>query len=80
MVCLVEVGYRGFVGKTTTRLLKDLGITGQAQRQDIKALSCTAEQASRWLVAYSLLRNPWCIVRNPLALCCRDQSPCVKIF
>ena len=48
-VCPVEVGCRGFVGKTTTRLLKDLGIRGQAQRQAIKALSRAAEWASRWL-------------------------------
>ena len=48
-VCPVEVGCRGFVGKTTTRLLKDLGIRGQAQRQAIKALSSAAEWASQWL-------------------------------
>ncbi|KAM3863017.1 neuronal PAS domain-containing protein 4-like [Diretmus argenteus] len=40
-VCPVEVGCRGFVGKSTIRLLKDLGIRGQAQRQPIKALSDT---------------------------------------
>ena len=44
-VCPVEVGCRGFVDKTTTRLLRDLGIRGQA----IKALSSAAEWASRWL-------------------------------
>ena len=47
-VCPVDVGCRGFVGRSTTRLLKDMGI-GQAQRQAIKALSSAAEQASRWL-------------------------------
>ena len=48
-VCPVEVACRGFVGKTTTRLLKDLGIRGQAQRQAIKVLSSTEEQGSWWL-------------------------------
>ena len=48
-VCPVEVGCRGFVGKSTTRLLKDMGVRGQAQRQAIKNLSSAAEQASRWL-------------------------------
>lgn len=32
----VEVGCRGFIGKSTTRLLKDLGVQGQDQRQAIK--------------------------------------------
>lgn len=48
-ICPVEVGCRGFVGKSTIRLLKNLGIRGQAQRQAIKTLSGAAEEASRWL-------------------------------
>ena len=45
-VCPVEVGCRGFVGKST-RFLKNMGIRGQAQRQSIKDLSNAAKQASR---------------------------------
>lgn len=48
-LCPVEVGCRGFVGKSTIGLLQDLGIPGQVQRQAIKALSSAAEEASRWL-------------------------------
>lgn len=48
-VCPVEVGCRGFVGKSTIRLLKELGVRGQTLRQTIKALSGAAEEASRWL-------------------------------
>lgn len=35
----VEVGCRGFVAVSTTRLLGDLGIRGQSLRQAIKAMS-----------------------------------------
>ena len=45
----VEVGCRGFVGRSATSLLKEMGINGQAQRQTIKALSSAAERASQWL-------------------------------
>ncbi|RXN15156.1 proteasome subunit beta type-7-like protein [Labeo rohita] len=48
-VCPVEVGCRGFVGKSTIRLLKELGVQGQTLRRTIKALSGAAEEASRWL-------------------------------
>lgn len=48
-VCPVEVGCRGSVGRSTTRLLKDMGFQSQAQHQVIKALSGVAEQVSRWL-------------------------------
>ncbi|KAJ7998144.1 hypothetical protein DPEC_G00219550 [Dallia pectoralis] len=47
-VCPVEVGCRGFVGKSTIRLLKELGVQGQTLRRTINALSGAAE-ASRWL-------------------------------
>ncbi len=43
----VEVVCRGFVGRSTSRLLRDMKIQGQAQRQPIQALF--SEQASRWL-------------------------------
>ncbi|KAK0136753.1 Retrovirus-related Pol polyprotein from type-2 retrotransposable element R2DM [Merluccius polli] len=45
----VEVGCRGFVGRSVPGLLKDMGIRGQAQQQTIKALSSAAERASQWL-------------------------------
>lgn len=48
----VEFGFCGFVGKSTTVLLKDMGLQGQALRQTIKALSNAAEQANwrLWLM------------------------------
>lgn len=45
----VEVGCRGVVRKSTTRLPRDLGIRGQALRHAIKSLSNSAEQSSHWL-------------------------------
>ena len=45
----VEVGCRGFVAKTTTRLLKRMGVKGQAFRQAVKSLSEAAERSSNWL-------------------------------
>lgn len=45
----VEVDCIGFVGKATTRLLKELGIRGLVQCHAIKSLSNVAEQASWWL-------------------------------
>ena len=45
----VEVGCRGFVASSTTRLLKEVGIRGQAQRKAIKELATAAERSSHWL-------------------------------
>lgn len=45
-VCPVEVTCRGFVGKSVIKIIKDLGITGQAQGQAVKALSSAPEQSS----------------------------------
>ncbi|KAK0139173.1 Retrovirus-related Pol polyprotein from type-2 retrotransposable element R2DM [Merluccius polli] len=45
----VEVGCRGFVARSTTRLLKEVGIRGQAQRKAIKELATAAERSSHWL-------------------------------
>ncbi|KAJ8010150.1 hypothetical protein DPEC_G00071990 [Dallia pectoralis] len=45
----VEVGCRGFVASSTTRLLKDLGICGQALRQTVRAVSEAAERSSHWI-------------------------------
>ena len=45
----VEVGCRGFVATSTTRLLKTMGVRGQAFRQAVKSLSEAAERSSNWL-------------------------------
>ncbi|KAJ8369781.1 hypothetical protein SKAU_G00098090 [Synaphobranchus kaupii] len=45
----VEVGCRGFVARSTTRLLKGMGVRGQALRQAVRSLSEAAEQSSNWL-------------------------------
>lgn len=45
----VEVGCRGFVALSTIRLLKDLGIHGQALRQTIRSISEAAERSSQWI-------------------------------
>lgn len=45
----VEVGCRGFVGSSTIRLLKELGIHGQALRQTVRAVSQAAERGSQWI-------------------------------
>ena len=45
----VEVGCRGFVASSTIKLLKDLGIHGQALRHTVRSLSEAAERSSQWL-------------------------------
>lgn len=45
----VEVGCRGFVASSTIRLLRDLGVQGQALRQTIRAISEVAERSSQWI-------------------------------
>lgn len=45
----VEVGCRGFVAMSTTKLLKGTGVQEQAFRRAIKSLSEAAERGSRWL-------------------------------
>lgn len=48
--CLpIEVGGRGFAGKSLCRALGLLGITGASRRKAINAASEAAEKASRWL-------------------------------
>lgn len=42
----VDVGCRGFVTSSTSRLLKDLGISAQALRKAIKELANMAEISS----------------------------------
>ncbi|XP_078118984.1 uncharacterized protein LOC144525794 [Sander vitreus] len=48
-VCPVEVGCRGFVATSTSRLLREMGVRGKAHRQVVKDLSRAAEKGSQWL-------------------------------
>ncbi|KAJ8356956.1 hypothetical protein SKAU_G00197500 [Synaphobranchus kaupii] len=45
----VEVGARGFVGGSTTRLLKDLGLRGRAISKATREIAEEVEKASFWL-------------------------------
>ncbi|KAK0156516.1 Retrovirus-related Pol polyprotein from type-1 retrotransposable element R2 [Merluccius polli] len=45
----VEVGCRGFVASSTSRLLLEMGVRGKAHRQAVKDLSTAAEKGSQWL-------------------------------
>ncbi|XP_036000718.1 C-type lectin domain family 4 member A-like [Fundulus heteroclitus] len=45
----VEVGCRGFIASSTSRLLREMGVRGKAHRQAIKDLSKAAEKGSQWL-------------------------------
>lgn len=45
----VKVGCRGFVANSTTRLLKEVCIRGQAQRKNIKELATVTERSIHWL-------------------------------
>ncbi|XP_035527992.1 uncharacterized protein LOC118335673 [Morone saxatilis] len=45
----VEVGCRGFVGASTQRFLKNMGVTGPKLRKALKDLAEEAEQGSFWL-------------------------------
>ena len=45
----VEVGCRGFVASSMAKLLREVGVRGQAHRQAMKELANTAEEASYWL-------------------------------
>ncbi|KAJ8350642.1 hypothetical protein SKAU_G00257720 [Synaphobranchus kaupii] len=48
-ICPVEVGCRGFVGSSASRLLRDLGCTGAGHRRASKELAEEAEKGSFWL-------------------------------
>lgn len=45
----VEVGCRGFVGLSTTHLLRDTGVTGGKLKKATKELAEEAEKGSFWL-------------------------------
>ncbi len=48
-IYLVEVGCRGYVGLSTTRLLREVGVTGGILKKAIKELAEEAEKGSFWL-------------------------------
>ncbi|KAK2864561.1 hypothetical protein Q7C36_003715 [Tachysurus vachellii] len=45
----VEVGYRGFIATSTSRLLREMGMRGKFHRQAVKDLSVAVEKGSQWL-------------------------------
>ncbi|TWW74688.1 hypothetical protein D4764_14G0006910 [Takifugu flavidus] len=45
----IEVGCRGFAGRSLCKAFGRLGITGTAKKRAIKAASEAAEKATRWL-------------------------------
>ena len=48
-LCPVEVGTRGFVGSTTTHLLKDLGLRDKELHKATRELSEETEKVHFWL-------------------------------
>jgi hypothetical protein len=54
----IEVGCRGFIGRTTASYLTRLGLTSRARRGVIRRLQVAAERASGWI---------WSVVRKPNA-------------
>jgi hypothetical protein len=45
----VEIGARGFPGKSLWRLFSALGVTGNERKKYVRKLERAAERASRWL-------------------------------
>ena len=45
----IEVGCRGFIGRTTTSYLTRLGLTNRARRRATQQLQTAAERASSWI-------------------------------
>ncbi len=45
----VEVGCRGFVGTSTIRALREIGLTGKERTKTVNEMSDVAERASSWL-------------------------------
>ena len=63
----IEVGCRGFIGRTTTSYLTRLGLTNRARRRATLQLQAAAERASSWI--WSKVRKsttPWQIALLPL--------------
>uniref|UniRef100_A0A673L1F3 Junctional adhesion molecule 2b n=1 Tax=Sinocyclocheilus rhinocerous TaxID=307959 RepID=A0A673L1F3_9TELE len=53
----IEVGCRGFAGRSLCKVLSRLGITGVAKKRAIQAASEAAEKATRWL--WFKRADPW---------------------
>ena len=53
----IEVGCRGFTGRSLCRVLSCLGIVGAAKKRAIKSASEAAEKATRWL--WMKRADPW---------------------
>ena len=53
----IEVGCRGFAGRSVCRVLSCLGMIGGKKRRAIRAISESAENASRWL--WIKRAEPW---------------------
>ena len=45
----VEISARGFVARSATSLLSELGICGRSLRQAVSNMSLAAERAGEWL-------------------------------
>ncbi|XP_049336392.1 uncharacterized protein LOC125802421 [Astyanax mexicanus] len=53
----IEVGCRGFAGRSLCKVLSRLGIVGAAKKRAIKSASEAAEKATRWL--WMKRADPW---------------------
>ena len=53
----VEVGCRGFARRSLCRILNLLGMIGEKKRKAIRAISESAEKASKWL--WIKRSEPW---------------------
>lgn len=53
----IEVGCRGFAGRSLCKVLSRLGITGAAKKRAIKSACEAAEKATRWL--WIRRADPW---------------------
>ena len=53
----VEVGCRGFVGRSTTKFLSLLGVSGRKKKTVIASLQKTAERSSRWIWSKAKIRQ-----------------------
>ncbi len=53
----IEVGCRGFAGRSLCKVLSRLGVTGVAKRRAIQSASEAAEKATRWL--WIKRADPW---------------------
>ena len=58
----IEVGCRGFIGRTTTSYLTRLGLTNRARRRATQQLQIAAERASSWI--WSKVRKSTTVWQN----------------